>query len=125
MPRRRPISSRDCFRNAAALCLAGVLVFAGDSNFCAKLPGLTIRIGFLGGLWLARMMNATIQSTAQPAKTTRATGPALTAIAVLTAMMERATTGLETVTPEAAGQASGALLRAWVSSWGSTGVRQL
>jgi subtilase family protein len=48
MPRRRPISSRDCFRNAAALCLTGALVFVGDSNFCAKLLGCGSGFGFLG-----------------------------------------------------------------------------
>ncbi|MGA9546215.1 MAG: hypothetical protein WBS14_00810 [Rhodomicrobium sp.] len=58
------------------------------------------------------MMIATIQSRTQPAKTTRATDPALTAIAVLTAMMERATMGLETVTPEARRGGARRLLRA-------------
>ena len=62
-------------------------------------------------------MIATIQSPTQPAKTTRAADPALTAIAVLTAMMERATMGLETVTPEAR-RGGARLLRAWLSSWG-------
>ena len=63
-------------------------------------------------------MIATIQSRTQPAKTTRATDPALTAIAVLTAMMERATMGLETVTPEARRGGARRLPRAWLSSWG-------
>jgi len=39
MPRRRAFPSRECFQNAAALCLAGVIVLAGDSTFCVKLSG--------------------------------------------------------------------------------------
>ena len=62
-------------------------------------------------------MSAIIQNPTQPAKTTRATDPALTAIAVLTAMMDRTTMGLETVTPEARWAGARRLLRAWVSSW--------
>ena len=46
MPRRRTLSSPNCFRNAPALCLAGLLVLAGDSNFCAKLFGQQSAFGF-------------------------------------------------------------------------------
>ena len=65
-------------------------------------------------------MSAAIQSPTQPATTTRATDPALTAIVVLTAMMERITMGLETVTPEAGRPGARRLRRAWVSSWDLT-----
>ena len=46
MPWRRALSSPNCFRNATALCLVGVLVLAGDSNFCAKLLGQRSGFGF-------------------------------------------------------------------------------
>jgi hypothetical protein len=73
--------------------------------------------GFWASLWLARMMSATVQSTPQPAKTIRATDTALTAIAVLTAVMDRTTMGSETVTPEARNPGGKRRLKAWVSSW--------
>ena len=46
MPSRRASSCRQCFRNAPALCLAGVLVLAGDGNLCAKLSGQQSNSGF-------------------------------------------------------------------------------
>ncbi len=39
MSRRRAFPSRECFKNAAALCLAGAIVFDGDNNFCANHSG--------------------------------------------------------------------------------------
>jgi subtilisin family serine protease len=48
MPRRRALSSRNFFLYTPALCLVGVLVLAGDGNFCAKLLGQTSGFGFLG-----------------------------------------------------------------------------